>query len=120
MVGLFDRLKKGFEDEEEGEMVEEEIPETSLEPESTPEVAPEPQPEPESTPEVALEPQPEPESTPEVAPEPQPEPQTQSFEPQSSSTSSIGIDVLMDKRVKLEEAIDYVGIMIKNLKDNRT
>lgn len=32
----------------------------------------------------------------------------------------IGIKALMDKRVKLEEAIDYVGLMIKNLKDKRT
>ena len=26
----------------------------------------------------------------------------------------------MNKRAKLEEAIDYVGLMIKNLKDKRT
>jgi len=109
MVGLFDRFKKGFEDEGEGGMVEEEAPETSLEPELEPEGESYSEPEPESTPEVAPEPQPEPESTPEVAPEPQPEPQTQSFEPQSSSDSSIGIDVLMDKRVKLEEAIYFSG-----------
>ena len=32
----------------------------------------------------------------------------------------IGIVELMDKRAKLEEAIDYVGLMIKNLKDKRT
>jgi len=37
-----------------------------------------------------------------------------------SSSSEIGIDALMNKRVKLEEAIDYVGLMIKNLKDKRT
>ena len=44
------------------------------------------------------------------------EPQVQS----SSSDSQIGIRALKDKRVKLEEAIDYVGLMIKNLKDKRT
>ena len=36
------------------------------------------------------------------------------------STSQIGIGELMGKRAKLEEAIDYVGLMIKNLKDKRT
>jgi len=42
---------------------------------------------------------------------------------QSSMTQSsddIGINLLMDKRAKLEDAIDYVGLMIKNLKDKRT
>ena len=34
--------------------------------------------------------------------------------------NDIGIKSLMDKRAKLEEAIDYVGLMIKNLKDKRT
>ena len=38
----------------------------------------------------------------------------------SHSGSQIGIRGLKDKRVKLEEAIDYVGLMIKNLKDKRT
>ena len=36
------------------------------------------------------------------------------------SSSEIGIGELMGKRAKLEDAIDYVGIMIKNLKDKRT
>ena len=36
------------------------------------------------------------------------------------SVSEIGIGDLMGKRAKLEEAIDYVGLMIKNLKDKRT
>jgi chromosome segregation ATPase len=44
------------------------------------------------------------------------QPQTQS----SPSEGQIGIRALKDKRVKLEEAIDYVGLMIKNLKDKRT
>jgi chromosome segregation ATPase len=35
-------------------------------------------------------------------------------------TEDIGIRSLMDKRTKLEEAIDYVGLLIKNLKDKRT
>jgi len=38
----------------------------------------------------------------------------------STPTEDIGIRALMDKRTKLEEAIDYVGLMIKNLKDKRT
>ena len=37
-----------------------------------------------------------------------------------STVDDIGIRALMDKRTKLEEAIDYVGLMIKNLKDKRT
>ncbi|MEK6961998.1 MAG: transcriptional regulator [Thermoproteota archaeon] len=37
-----------------------------------------------------------------------------------SLTSEIGISALMDKRTRLDEAIDYVGLMIKNLKDKRT
>ena len=39
---------------------------------------------------------------------------------QSEASSGIGIGELMGKRAKLEEAIDYVGLMIKNLKDKRT
>jgi len=38
----------------------------------------------------------------------------------STSGDDIGIKALMDKRTKLEEAIDYVGLMIKDLKDKRT
>ena len=38
----------------------------------------------------------------------------------SSSGDDIGISSLMDKRAKLEEAVDYVGMMIANLKDKRT
>ncbi|WP_316507294.1 transcriptional regulator [Nitrosopumilus sp.] len=38
----------------------------------------------------------------------------------SASSCEIGIGELMGKRAKLEEAIDYVGLMIKNLKDKRT
>ncbi len=37
-----------------------------------------------------------------------------------SADSDIGIGALMNKRAKLEEAIDYVGMMIKQLKDKRT
>jgi len=36
------------------------------------------------------------------------------------SSSEIGIGDLMDKRARLEEAIDYVGLMIKNINDKRT
>ena len=50
------------------------------------------------------------------------------FEPQepvniveeTTTSSEIGITALMDKRAKLEDAIDYVGLLIKNLKDKRT
>ena len=38
----------------------------------------------------------------------------------TTSSSELGIGELMGKRVKLEETIDYVGLMIKNLKDKRT
>ncbi len=38
----------------------------------------------------------------------------------STSGEDIGIKALMDKRTKLGEAIDYVGLMIKDLKDKRT
>jgi hypothetical protein len=37
----------------------------------------------------------------------------------SENSSEIGIGDLMAKRAKLDEAIDYVGLMIKNLKDKR-
>lgn len=49
--------------------------------------------------------------------------ETQSQQEKNSSvslTSEIGISALMDKRTRLDEAIDYVGLMIKNLKDKRT
>ena len=35
----------------------------------------------------------------------------------NETAGEIGIVELMDKRAKLEEAIDYVGLMIKNLKE---
>jgi len=51
-----------------------------------------------------------------------PPPSENSSQTQTSSQSEgqIGIRALKDKRVKLEEAIDFVGLMIKNLKDKRT
>jgi chromosome segregation ATPase len=52
-----------------------------------------------------------------IPPKPDNITQTQAL---SQSESQIGIRALKDKRVKLEEAIDYVGLMIKNLKDKRT
>nr|AIE97317.1 hypothetical protein [uncultured marine thaumarchaeote AD1000_96_F07] len=45
--------------------------------------------------------------------EAEPEPQVET--PQSDS--DIGISSLMNKRAKLEEAIDYVGGLISNLKE---
>jgi chromosome segregation ATPase len=95
MVGLFDRFKKNDENEWEGGMVEER--------ESEPE-------------ESATEYEPAEKSEP-VVETPSPQMSTQTT---SSASSDIGIDALMGKRVKLEEAIDYVGVMIKNLKDKRT
>ncbi len=44
----------------------------------------------------------------------------ESVETSPNNESTIGISELMGKRAKLEEAIDYVGLMIKNLKDKRT
>ena len=44
----------------------------------------------------------------------------ESVETSPNNESTIGIGELMGKRAKLEEAIDYVGLMIKNLKDKRT
>ena len=38
----------------------------------------------------------------------------------SETGSDIGISSLMNKRAKLEEAIDYVGGLISNLKEKRT
>ena len=41
-------------------------------------------------------------------------------QPATDMESQLGIQELMNKRFKLEEAIDYVGGMIKNLKGKRT
>ena len=41
-------------------------------------------------------------------------------QPTTDVESQLGIQELMNKRFKLEEAIDYVGVMIKNLKGKRT
>ena len=58
----------------------------------------------------------------ETSSEPAEEPtsSSQTSEETSSSGSQLGIQELMNKRAKLEEAIDYVGLLIKNLKDKRT
>ncbi len=90
MTGLFDRLKD--EDSEGSEMVEERP--SYEEPETT-------------------------ESLPDNEPSPSFNEAQESVE-QTSSRSDIGISSLMDKRAKLEEAIDYVGMMISNLKEKRT
>lgn len=39
---------------------------------------------------------------------------------QGGADNSLGIRDLMDKRTKLENAVDYVGVMITNLRDKRT
>ena len=46
--------------------------------------------------------------------------EAQETQQSTSSSGDIGISSLMDKRAKLEEAIDYVGMMISNLKEKRT
>lgn len=95
---MFDKLRKKLQENEDSEgsvMVEEkplEEPETSIE----------------HPPRESYQ---EPESPPEI--------QTKT-ESVSTSQSQIGVSELMNKRVKLEEAIDFVGLMIKNLKDKRT
>ena len=69
----------------------------------------------------------EPGETTKIIEEPRPRPPEQVKIPEPAQQTSmgtqdedIGIKALMDKRTKLEEAIDYVGLMIKNLKDKRT
>ena len=90
MTGLFDRLKD--EDSEGSEMVEERP--SYEEPETTESLS-------------------DNEQSPSVN-------DVQESVEQTSSRSDIGISSLMDKRAKLEEAIDYVGMMISNLKEKRT
>jgi len=51
----------------------------------------------------------------------QPVEETTSYsQTETAEQSQIGIEQLMGKRLKLEEAIDYVGGMIKDLKEKRT
>ena len=98
MTGLFDKFKE--EDSEGSEMVEERPAYEENEPETT-----------QSEPVESL---PENEYRSGVN-------EVQDKSQQSTSSSSdIGISSLMDKRAKLEEAIDYVGMMISNLKEKRT
>ena len=56
------------------------------------------------------------EQTPQETTETLPDPPQETTE----SDSDIGISSLMNKRGKLEEAIDYVGGLIANLKEKRT
>ncbi len=97
MIDMFERFRKKEGDERFGSEMVEEKPQENLEP--------------------------EPESLVSI-PEPKPITENQPFEPQttvsSTTSSNIGIDGLIDKRVRLEEAIDYVGVMIKSLKEKRT
>ena len=98
MTGLFDKFKE--EDSEGSEMVEERPAYEENEPETTQSESVESLPENEYRSEVN---------------------EVQDKSQQSTSSSSdIGISSLMDKRAKLEEAIDYVGMMISNLKEKRT
>ena len=98
MTGLFDKFKE--EDSEGSEMVEERPAYEENEPETTQSESVESLPENEYRSGVN---------------------EVQDKSQQSTSSSSdIGISSLMDKRAKLEEAIDYVGMMISNLKEKRT
>ena len=56
----------------------------------------------------------------EAGSEPAQETQNAQAPPQPASQTEIGIGNLKDKRVKLEEAVDYVGLLIANLKEKRT
>jgi len=108
-MGLFDIFKDKDEDEDSGGMAEE-----------TPSF--ESEPEPKETPST--------EPAEETTSYSQPAEETPSTEPSEETTSysqtgtavqsQLGIEGLMDKRFKLEEAIDYVGLMIKSLIDKRT
>ena len=100
MVGLFDKFKE--EDSEGSEMVEERPSYEENEPENS-------QTEPEAV-----------ESTPEGEYRSELTETRGEVQQATSSGSDIGISSLMDKRAKLEEAIDYVGMMISNLKEKRT
>ena len=98
MTGLFDKFKE--DDSEGSEMVEERPAYEENEPETTQSESVESLPENEYRSEVN---------------------EVQDKSQQSTSSSNdIGISSLMDKRAKLEEAIDYVGMMISNLKEKRT
>ena len=62
-----------------------------------------------------------PESSYETPSTEQPAEETTSYsQTETAAQSQIGIEQLMGKRFKLEEAIDYVGGMIKDLKEKRT
>ena len=98
MTGLFDKFKE--EDSEGSEMVEERPAYEENEPETTQSESVESLPENEYRSGMN-----------EVRDKPQ---------QSTSSSNDIGISSLMDKRAKLEEAIDYVGMMISNLKEKRT
>jgi len=107
LARMFEKFRKQKEEEDaSGSEMVEERPDSDKEFSSVQEVSPEPTTETRS------------EEIPQEAPA-QPEIQSQS-DTSSSGASEIGIRSLMDKRVKLEDAIDYVGLMIKNLKDKRT
>ena len=56
----------------------------------------------------------------EATSEPAQETQNDQVPSQPTSQAEIGIGNLKDKRVKLEEAVDYVGLLIANLKEKRT
>ena len=106
-MGLFDVFKDKDEDSDNGGITEEYRSEDTSsgytsEPEPAEEAAP-------------------PQSSYETPSTEQPAEETTSYsQTETAAQSQIGIEQLMGKRFKLEEAIDYVGGMIKDLKEKRT
>ena len=106
-MGLFDVFKDKDEDSDDGGMTEEYSSENTSSSYTS-----EPEPAEEATP---------PESSYETPSTEQPVEETTSYsQTETAAQSQIGIEQLMGKRFKLEEAIDYVGGMIKDLKEKRT
>jgi len=103
-MGLFDVFKDKDEDENSGGMAEE-----------TPSF--ESEPEPAETPSFESEPAVE---SRDETPATEPAEETTSYSQTGTAVQSqLGIEGLMDKRFKVGEAIDYVGSMIKELRDKR-
>ena len=107
-MGLFDVFKDKDEDSDDGGITEEYRSEDTSSGYT-------------SEPEPAEEANTPPESSYETPSTEQPVEETTSYsQTETAAQSQIGIEQLMGKRFKLEEAIDYVGGMIKDLKEKRT
>ena len=106
-MGLFDVFKDKDEDSDDGGITEEYRSEDTSSGYTS-----EPEPVEAATP---------PQSSYETPSTEQPVEETTSYsQTETAAQSQIGIEQLMGKRFKLEEAIDYVGGMIKDLKEKRT